>query len=118
MNTRFARQLLRYKKMELQNFNAFGLVTMKRREILATITFISDGKPSTRTITDEQVNIKDLENYTYTFTFGVFLQPGECPFTIHNVGRKLEYNMEDIPQVAEVLEKVVGMAKRAAGISS
>jgi hypothetical protein len=103
--------------MELQNFNAFGMVTLSRNEIMATITYTADGKSSTRTVNNEQVNIEDLGDKTYTFTFGVFLQPGKCPVTIHNVGRKLEYRVEDVPLVFETIENVVEMAKRAVDIS-
>jgi hypothetical protein len=104
---------------DLLQYNAFGLVRVEKNKITATITAVSNGKSITRSAREEDINIKDIDaNEFFLVTFGAFLQKGKSRITVHEIEPKDEEFkiVELVPQVGKIIEKVVDMAKKGAGV--
>lgn len=103
---------------DLLQFNAFGLVTIQREKLTATLTAISGERSITRSIR-ESILVEDINSdETVVLTVGVLLQDGKSRVTVHEVGsEKYEYLMAEIPQVREVIDRAVEMVKKGANIS-
>lgn len=104
---------------DLLQYNAFGLVRVEKYRITATITAVANGTSITRSVRDEDVTVDDLEDNDFILvTFGAFLQKGKIRITVHEIEPKdPEFKIiELVPQIGKTIEKVVDMAKKAAGV--
>jgi hypothetical protein len=103
--------------VKLLEYNAFGLVTIQRERISASLTAISDQRSLTRTVREE-VLIEDIDKgETIIVTLGAWVGAGKTRISVHEIGsEKYDYLMAQIPQVRSTIEKVAEMIKNGAKV--
>lgn len=104
--------------MELLDFNAFGLAVVERNKLTVTLTAVLNNKSITRTVSDDVVEIDDVEDGEIALiTFGAFLQNGKSRITVHEIGEyKSKQKIAEIKEVNKAIKKVVEMVKLGTGI--
>ena len=99
-------------------YNAFGLVTIQKNKVFATLTMVKNDKSFTRTFKDEDVLIKEVgSSESIVVTLGVMIEKNGSKVTAHEIGTEgQEGLMIQIPQVSNAINKAISMIKAAAGI--
>ncbi len=99
-------------------YNAFGLVTIQKNKVFATLTMVKNGRSFSRTVTDEDVLIKEVgSSESVAVTLGVTIKKDKTQVTAHEIGTQgQEGLMVEIPQVSHCINKVIDLVKIAAGI--
>lgn len=104
---------------KLLDFNAFGLVVVRKNKITASLTTVSGERSITRTINKEDVELKQLKkNDVITIAVGVKLEKGKASrVTMHETGNKNENMLAvQIPEVGAIVEQVIKHVKKGASI--
>jgi hypothetical protein len=105
---------------KLLEYNAFGLVSISREKITASVTVVSGSRSISRSVADElDKPLQEVQdNESVAITFGAWLEPGkQSRITAHEIGElKSGALVGEIAQVKQVIQKAIELTKKAAQI--